>query len=221
MKSEEIESREDAIEFLKSKRDREWYYSEANDTWITDLNETLTDGDLAESVLRNIDEELILDYYELKRSGISRTEFVSETVRMLEGVWVSTIIDASYAGTEETGLDPGIKNLLPYLYPTKIIMPTGLIIYPVEIFMRDKICPLYYQNVPDQERGGRIAILPTIHMERNGRMTGEVYTVPDNEDRGLFFFIDFFDSIKYKDKVNNLKKLTKYPISGNGLTYKF
>ena len=52
-------------------------------------------------------------------------------------------------------------------------------------------------------------------------MTGEVYTVPDNEDRGLFFFIDFFDSIKYKDKVNNLKKLTKYPISGNGLTYKF
>jgi len=216
-----VESREDALEFLRTYKNRNWFYSGINDTWYTDLNETLTLGNFPEAVIRNIDEEIMPAFYKILNAGLPREPTVKSVIKLLEGLWVSELIDASKKATQETDVRPEIREVLPHLYGTKMCILTGVDKYPADVFVKDKICPLYYQNVPAEKQGGHIAVIPTIHCERNGRLTGEVVAVPDNEDRGVLFFIDLFGYLGYEDKVDELKKLTKYPVGNKGLNYKF
>lgn len=208
-------------EFLKSYKSGNWFYSEINDTWYTDLNNTLTMTDFPEAVIRNIDKKLMPGFYELMDQNLPRTQAVEETIKMLEDLWRSKLVIASKKATQKTELQPEIEKILPHVYPTKMAIMTGVDQYSAEIFVRNKICPLYYRDVPENMQGGWIAVVGTIHDEINGRLTGETVAVPDDGDRGVLFLIDVFASLGYTDKIEELRELTNYPCSPRGFAYKF
>ena len=212
---------EEFREFLKGHKNEDWFYSEINNTWYTDLNKTLTMTDFPEAVIRNIDKKLMPDFYKLMNSGLSRTPLVEGTIGMLEDLWRSKLIIASKKATQKTELQPEIEKILPHVYPIKMAIMTGVDQYSAEIFVKNKICPLYYRDVPEEKRGGQIAVVGTIHAERNGRLTGETEAVPDDCDRGVLFLIDVFASLGYTDKIEELRELTNYPCRSNGLSYRF
>lgn len=212
---------EEFREFLKGHKNEDWFYSEINNTWYTDLNKTLTITDFPEAVIRNIDKTLMPGFYELMNSGLPRTQLVEGTIGMLKDLWRSKLIIASKKAEQETGLQPEIEKILPHVYPIKMAVMTGVDQYSAEIFVKNKICPLYYRDVPEEKRGGQIAVVGTIHAERDGKLTGETVAVPDDGDRDVLFLIDVLASLGHTDKIEELRELTNYPCSPRGFAYKF
>lgn len=222
----EIAKEPDLETLLKTRSSDEWLYMEINGTLYTDLNEVLTSSNLAAEVLRHLDPQLTSAVNEILCMGLDRTQEVKAVFNLLGGYPISELEGATYKARQTCDLFPEIKEMLALLYPRRIAILTGIYQLSAEVYTKNKICPLYYQNIPPEGRGGRIAVVGTLAEEQEGILTGKVLAVPDNGDRAVLALIDILASLGYEHGpselgIDQLKKMTNYPCPLNRLDYRF
>lgn len=217
----ELNKKTNLAKFLAALGSDEWWYVASNDTLYTDLNETFTSDNLAAEILRNIDQEIMIDVDNILGMGLPRTQEVEAVLKLLEGCHVSKVVNATYETIGKVDLLPEIKRLLPYIHQTRIAFFTGILQISADIYIENKICPLYYQKVPHGNRIGHIAIVGTIHKEEDGILTGKASYIPDDMDRVILSSVDVLTSLGYENELDELKNMANYPYKSKGLVYTF
>ena len=208
--------------FLSALGSNEWWYVSYNDTLYTDLNRTLTTDDLVIEILKNTDPNIVTSINDILNEEISRVDKVKYILSSLEKYPVSKLVNATIEATKKIDLRSNVKEFLPSLYPTRLVIYTGILEILAEIYVKKKICPLYYRDVPIEDLNiRRIAVIGSIHDEEDGVLTGRTLYVPDDYERLMLSSIDILKSLGYENETDKLKKLVKYPHQSKEIVYVF
>jgi hypothetical protein len=206
-------------EVLRRLGKKEWSFSERKNKLYTDLNETWLVDDIVMHIIRNLDEELVPTVDVILKSNSQRSGKVRSVFKAIGGYDIEEFGLAELRAAQQVPLIPEIEHALPYVYPTKIAFFTGLPQTSAMTYVVNKIRPLYYQKVSGRH-DGQISVIGTLYHTDGGKITGEVEAIPDDRDRAVLQMADIIAPLDWKE-MDAVRKLTHYPISPNGLDYRF
>lgn len=181
---EETNERKAQIFGELSERGVELYYDKERDELFIDMNNTLTDKDLAILTLEYLDELVAKDAEEILKMNALQSFRVECTVKLIKGRTKEELEKAGKRAVDEASVPEYLAACLKSLKPTKLTISTHLPQEVAEQYKESKIRPLYGDD--EVERGAYIEMNSMLLDEDNGVYTGTAYFIPDERFRDLY-----------------------------------
>lgn len=164
-------------------------YNKKLDILFSDLNDTLIDGHIGMEMLKNLDKEISEKSEQVMRTDKTKREKIESIAKLVEGKKISDIIEASKIAKDSVDLNYQMEAEIRRLKPTDLVIYTNTPKETADIYVREKIFPIYNSDGGNKD----ITVYGTILEEKDSILTGEVEFIPDQKFRKELK--DFYKSI--------------------------
>lgn len=160
----------------------EAHYNPHIDELCIDVNETLSDKNLAMLTMRHLDEEVAEAAQRIMATDRPHRVKVLETIGLFSGRTEEELKEASKKAVDETEVPGPMAKELIRLKPTKLTPFTRMPKQTADIYIERKVDPIYNCRGPRMEIVGYATVLE----QKDGVITGRVEFIPDNDFRELY-----------------------------------
>jgi hypothetical protein len=159
-------------------------YDPERDELFVDLNNTLTNRDLATLTLEYLDGDIADEAKEIMKMGVSEETKAVEIIHLIKNKTSNELEEAGMLAVRATEVPGYLTERLRMLKPSKLTIFTRLPEQVGRPYIEQKIRPLYGED--DKEAGSYIEPYFTLLEEKDGVLTGEIDFMPDRRFRDIY-----------------------------------